>query len=752
MGILSSLFGIGGSRPRQETVVQSSQIPTELAPFVKQILGEARDLYEAELERGYEPYTGLTSAPFTPEQELAQAGITGLVGTTAPYLEEAVETYREGAEEFTPEVAEEFMSPYQRAVTDIEKREAQRTFERDIMPKFEAEAVRAGGLSGLGSRAGVQAAELQRGQQQLLADIEAKGLQSAYQDARLGFEQQKARERQMAGDVGRTGPALFQAGLAEQGALMGVGEQRQQQAQTALDEAYFRFLEERGFPQQTLGEYSQTVYGNPVLGKPSVTQTTTGTPFVSSPASQLMGLGLSGLNLYGMAGGFSPGGPSMQNLYARPGMPMRAKGGPVIKRQQGSVVGQNTNMNEILKKVFTQLTDPKFGSKTLSPITQKITGDVEKAGYFDPVKRSIPSQLLRTQLENQRKLAKEGSERIATQRKEDLEKIKDPYFEGQEELATRVNVGKGVGSFLKDVAAGKVSDAITPVQIAAGTFAAAGETGGRQIEEGWEKLAEVRKEKYTDDKGEIVREADRLLNEQNLDNATQIELIKNDFSLNKELAKLPLDKQKYVNQEASNQLKAGNLGLARLNTLATFFKALDTSGKGGDKGGKDYTGAMKLMNDAIEKKHGVTLDYDKQGKLIGIKDSKGNTLSNTDPAHIRIIREMELREQKFLNSLKGTKYTRDAIATAQNSATNWAGGSEDPPYIDFSMTANIISANKPDPNNPDKDVESQKILNIKEAIKFLADKHYNGNTDSALAYLKYKITTPDYQAWKRLNP
>ena len=60
------------------------------------------------------------------------------------------------------------------------------------MPRFEADAIRAGGLSGLGSRAGVEAAELQRGQSQLLADIEAKGLQSSFMNAQQQFAQQKA--------------------------------------------------------------------------------------------------------------------------------------------------------------------------------------------------------------------------------------------------------------------------------------------------------------------------------------------------------------------------------------------------------------------------------------------------------------------------------------------------------------------------------------------------------------------------------
>ena len=303
MGILSSLFGIGGSKPSTKTVIQSQQIPPELAPFVKEILGEAQTLYKSELERGYDPYTGLTTAPFTPEEEAAQTALSGLVGTTAPFIQEALDVQREGAEKFTPEVAKEYMSPYQRAVTDIEKREAKRVFERDIMPRFEKTAVDAGGLSGLGTRAGVQAAELERNQAQLLADIEAKGLQSSFQDARKQFTDQKAREQQMAANIGRAAPAFFGATLAEAGAAEGVGAQKRELGQSALDEAYFKFLEEQKYPQQTLAEYSGTVYGNPMLGTPSRTTTTTGTPYQPSMGQNLLGLGLTGLNIYGMGGG-----------------------------------------------------------------------------------------------------------------------------------------------------------------------------------------------------------------------------------------------------------------------------------------------------------------------------------------------------------------------------------------------------------------------------------------------------------------
>ena len=367
MGFLSSLFGVKDRTPKTETVIQAQKLPEEISPFVKEILKEAKDLFEADKARGYDPYTGETIAPLTPEEEAAMAGIAGLAGTTQPFLEEAVETYRTGAEKFTPEAAEEYMSPYQRAVTDIEKREAQRQFEKNVMPRFEAEAISAGGLSGLGTRAGVEAAELQRGQSQLLADIEAKGLQSAYQDARLGFEQQKAREQQMAANIGRTGPAMFQAGLAEQGALQTVGEQKRQLGQSALDEAYYRFLEEQQFPQRTLAQYSGTVYGNPLAGMPTATTTTTGLPGAPSMGQQLLGMGLSGLNIYGMGGGFG-GGFSGQTLANRMYGKAAAEGGSVNevihRRTPGPLTLPNrpsqtiTENIRVLQESLSRTTDP----------------------------------------------------------------------------------------------------------------------------------------------------------------------------------------------------------------------------------------------------------------------------------------------------------------------------------------------------------------------------------------------------------
>ena len=318
MGFLSSLFGSSKSKPATNTNVISQKLPEEIAPFAKEVLTDAQKLYKANVERGYDPYTGKTIAPFVSEQEQAMAGISGLVGTSKPLQEEALATYRRGGDEFTAEVAEQFMSPYQQSVTDIEKRKAQENFESKIMPQFEAQAVGAGGMSGLGSRAGVQAAELQRGQSQLLADIQAKGQQKAFEDARKGFEQQKVREQAMAGDVSRMGPAMVASGLQEQGALQSVGEQKQQLGQSAMDEAYYKFLEEQQFPQQQLANYSGFVYGNPAAGMVNTNQTGSSTPFQPSFGQQLLGAGL-------QLGGAYLSRPTT-NMYAAP-KPLAAGGG-----------------------------------------------------------------------------------------------------------------------------------------------------------------------------------------------------------------------------------------------------------------------------------------------------------------------------------------------------------------------------------------------------------------------------------------
>ena len=296
--------GGGGGTPQAtyQNTTQASRIPEEVAPFAEDVLTEAQDYYRMIMNQGYDPYTGAVIAPQTTEQTEAQAGLAALGrGAQGTALQqEALDLQRQQGERFTPEVAQEYMSPYQRAVTDIEKRQAVEDFQRNVMPQFEAQAVQAGGMSGLGSRAGVQAGILGENLQQRLGDIEAKGLQSAFLNAQQQFQNQKQREAAQAQQTAALGPAMFSQGLAQQGALQTVGEQRQNLAQKALDEQYFKFLEQKAFPEEQLAKYSGFVYGNPLLAQRDVTGTATAGRNVNQPSSgaQLLGTGLAAANTF----------------------------------------------------------------------------------------------------------------------------------------------------------------------------------------------------------------------------------------------------------------------------------------------------------------------------------------------------------------------------------------------------------------------------------------------------------------------
>tara|TARA_A100000172_G_scaffold48551_1_gene30360 strand:+ start:2731 stop:5583 length:2853 start_codon:yes stop_codon:yes gene_type:complete len=222
MGFLSNLFG-GGPK----TTVVQSKIPEELAPYVTEVNKEQQELYRRRLaeEPSTYQYQGQTIADLTQDQLDARAGIRGLVGSTEDDFALARQGITGGDERFTTDISperidalqrgdydridptvaargvdftgaptgftserfqekdiSEYMNPYQRAVTDIEKRKAQEDFAK-LMPQFEKQAISMGGMSGYGSRAGVQAGLLGAKQLERLGDLEKTGLLEAYKDA-----------------------------------------------------------------------------------------------------------------------------------------------------------------------------------------------------------------------------------------------------------------------------------------------------------------------------------------------------------------------------------------------------------------------------------------------------------------------------------------------------------------------------------------------------------------------------------------
>ena len=302
--IISSLFGVGQQQQQQPAAqVIQQQLPKEVAPFYEKLLKESEALYKQQMEEGAPIYEGKTIAGFTPEQEQLFSGLQGLVGQQAPKFAEAEALTRGTAAKITPDEVQEFMNPYQQAVVDIEKREAQKQFESTVLPQLAAQAVASQGFGG--SRQAILEGMAADTQQRLLADIQAKGSAQAYKDAMDQIAAQRQREGAAGQQLAQLAPAGFQAQAQELGAIGKVGDVKQQQAQLALDEAYKQFLQERQFPADALKQFQSVVQQFP-----NIPTQITRTPPPAQPglAQTLLGGLATGVGTYGAFGGFSPGG------------------------------------------------------------------------------------------------------------------------------------------------------------------------------------------------------------------------------------------------------------------------------------------------------------------------------------------------------------------------------------------------------------------------------------------------------------
>ena len=306
MAVLSSLFNIGTqypSAPPQGTTVTSQKLAEEISPFYKDLLAKSQALYNQQTEEGYTPYTAPTMAQFSPEQQQAFSGIQGLVGSQKPVYDEGMALTRGTTRRFTPQTAQALMNPYQQAVTDIEKRNIQENYESKVLPELRAQAAQIQPYGG--SRQAILEGMASDTNQRLLADVQAKGSLTSYNDAQRLFADQIRREGAAASQLPTLASASYKTQAGELGALQAVGEEKQKQTQSALDEAYRTYLEEKRFPETSMGQYQATVQGFPALRQEIQRSAPPPQP---SMANQLIGgLGTLG-SLYGAYGGFTDSG------------------------------------------------------------------------------------------------------------------------------------------------------------------------------------------------------------------------------------------------------------------------------------------------------------------------------------------------------------------------------------------------------------------------------------------------------------
>jgi len=330
--------GGGAPAPSQQTVTQTN-IPEYARPYVERMLGKSEALTDIEANP-YQAYGGQRISEFSPLQKQAFENVanqqtagqlgaaTGLAGAAGLASIGAGADYRRMAT--NPYATQAYMSPYMQNVVNVQKEEALRDARiRNLSSNLGS--ARQGTYGG--ARQALAEQERNRNLQTQLGQIQAGGSQKAFEAAQQAQQfgtsaglQGFGQALQGASALGQLGQTQFGQQQAINQAQQQVGAIQQAQAQQGLDIAYQDFLKQRNYPYQQLAFQSDMLRGLPL--SQAAQQQYTAPP---SPVSQLGGLGMSALGIYGMSGGFkgaSGGLPKDFKRYAEGGLAY-AEGGDI---------------------------------------------------------------------------------------------------------------------------------------------------------------------------------------------------------------------------------------------------------------------------------------------------------------------------------------------------------------------------------------------------------------------------------------
>lgn len=277
----------------------SSSLSPWAGPYVTEMLGKGWALSDMP----YQSYTGqLTAGPSNLQNQAFQglaslttptsigqaAGTAGDVASQSMGLNYSPTNITTG--QFTPQQAQQYMSPYLQSALDPQIAEARR--EAEIQRVLDAGRLTKAGAFG-GSRQAIMESEGARNLMSNLANITGKGYQTAYEQAQQAFTADQARaldaqraseqSKQFGADYGLKGlqsalqaaQAQGQLGVSQSEtdrrnieAQLGGGATQRDIAQQGLAADYAQFAEQRDFP------YKQTQYMQSLLqGLPIETQT-----------------------------------------------------------------------------------------------------------------------------------------------------------------------------------------------------------------------------------------------------------------------------------------------------------------------------------------------------------------------------------------------------------------------------------------------------------------------------------------------
>jgi hypothetical protein len=374
--------GGGGSAPQQQSASQTT-IPEYARPYVENMLGKTEALTDVN-QNPYQAYGGQRTADFNTTQQnafkdvqnmqaapqigqgsdLAVASGLGSIGT-AGQMGQVGQQYANQATNAASQQA--YMSPYIQNALQPQLAEMNRQY--GITGQQERKAAVGQGAFG-GNRQALMQSENERNKNMAMNAAIGSGYQNAFQAAQqaqqfgagLGLQglqgqlQGYGQANQAAGTLGQLGQTQYGQKMGINQAQQNVGAIQQAQAQQGLDTAYQDFLKQKNYPYQQLAFMSDMTRGIPLSQQ---SQSIYSAP--PSPVSQLGGLGMSALGIYGMSGGFK-------------GAPTGKEGGLMSARAYKEGGLTYANGGDISLMTDEQLTE-MLNNPTTDPIT---AAEIEK--------------------------------------------------------------------------------------------------------------------------------------------------------------------------------------------------------------------------------------------------------------------------------------------------------------------------------------------------------------------------------------
>jgi hypothetical protein len=215
--------------------------------------------YDATMEEAIKNTTNRV-ARFDPLQEYAYNATAAM--TPSNYIQQGGNLMNTAANRtYDVNTARQYSSPYMQMVVDQQKKAAMQDYKRQL-PQLGASAFQAG--AGRGTRSNLARAEANRNLQNNLQNIQAQGLQNAWEQGQNQFNTEANRQYQIGTGLGQLGQTQYEQMMGINAAQQAAGGAKQTQLQNILNTNYEDYLANQRRPYQQLGFMLDAYQGVPV--------------------------------------------------------------------------------------------------------------------------------------------------------------------------------------------------------------------------------------------------------------------------------------------------------------------------------------------------------------------------------------------------------------------------------------------------------------------------------------------------------